>query len=299
MLTTYCGFINVLKPPGMSSAQVVGKIRYLLKGAKVGHAGTLDPEACGVLPIMIGKATRLFDYMQQKEKGYITEIAFGFSTTTQDAQGEICETSTNYPSEQSVKDALNSFKGAIWQVPPMVSAIKKDGQPLYNLARQGISLDLPPRQVHVHALNYLGTMPKEGHRLSISCSKGFYVRTLCHDLGKALNCPAHLRFLLRTKSGVFTLDNAYTLLEIEEAITNNMLSSILSPPEIVIDYMQKITVPSSHVFSFSNGGNLPLHLFPELSPLQENENVSIWLKNRLVAIGELKQDTIKTKTWLG
>ena len=179
-----CGFLNVLKPPGMSSAHVVGAVRRMLGGAKIGHAGTLDPEASGVLPLMVGKAARLFDYMQDKEKAYVTEVAFGAATDTQDAQGVSVAVGENYPDEAAIREALPAFTGAIMQTPPMYSAIKQDGKRLYQLARDGKQADIPAREVTVHELIFRGETPNHGALLAVRCSKGFYVRTLCKDLGE-------------------------------------------------------------------------------------------------------------------
>ena len=151
-----CGFLNILKPPGMTSSQVVGYVRWLLNGAKVGHGGTLDPEASGVLPLMVGKAARLFDYMQEKEKVYVTEVAFGAATDTQDAQGQVIASGENYPDEAALRAALPAFTGRLWQRPPMYSALKQDGQRLYELARKGRTAEIPKREVTVHSLELRG-----------------------------------------------------------------------------------------------------------------------------------------------
>lgn len=212
-----CGFLNILKPPGMTSSQVVGYVRWLLNGAKVGHGGTLDPEASGVLPLMIGKAARLFDYMQEKEKVYVTEVAFGAATDTQDAQGRVIASGENYPDEAALREVIFSFTGQLWQRPPMYSALKQDGQRLYELARKGRTAEIPKREVTVHSLELQSMTENHGALLKVRCSKGFYVRTLCNDLGEALNCPAHMRFLLRAESGVFTLQTAVTLERLRQA----------------------------------------------------------------------------------
>lgn len=198
-----CGFLNVLKPPGMSSAQVVGCVRHLLGGVKAGHAGTLDPEAAGVLPVMVGKAARLFDYLQDKEKEYVAEVAFGVATDTQDAQGVPIAHGDRWPDEAAIAAALPRFKGKILQTPPMYSALKQDGQRLYDLARSGREANVPAREVTVYALDLTGLHPNMGRFCAFAAPGGFYVRTLCHDLGETLGCPAHMRFLLRTRSGPF------------------------------------------------------------------------------------------------
>ena len=295
-----CGFLNVLKPPGMTSAQVVGFVRRLMCGGKVGHAGTLDPEAAGVLPLMAGKAARLFDYLQDKEKAYVAEVAFGCATDTQDAQGIPLERSGNCPTEQAIRDALPGFAGTIWQRPPMFSAIKQDGKRLYALAREGKQAEVPKRQVTVHGLSLLGTTERYGALLSVQCSKGFYVRTLCHDLGQALGCPAHMRFLLRTRSGVFTLETAKTLESLEAAARQGKLEDMLLPPEVALGHLHHVQVPQRFYAAFSHGGRLPWREFPSLqgTPAEQGKPFGLWWGGKLAAVGERQGDEVKLRTWL-
>jgi len=296
-----CGFLNVLKPPGMSSAHVVSVVRRLLGGAKIGHAGTLDPEASGVLPLMVGKAARLFDYMQDKEKAYVTEAAFGASTDTQDAQGVVMETGDRYPSEDEVRAALASFTGVIMQTPPMYSALKQDGKRLYQLARDGKQADIPAREVTVHALDFRGMTEKNGALLAVRCSKGFYVRTLCHDLGQALGCPAHMRFLLRTQSGPFTLETAHTLEALQLAAKEGRLESMLLPPETALGHLPMTDVPRKLEKAVRNGGKLEWQRFEALhqTPAANGTPFGLWMDGALCAIAQRHGDSIKVHTWLG
>lgn len=295
-----CGFLNVLKPPGMTSAQVVGFVRRLLGGEKVGHAGTLDPEAAGVLPLMVGKAARLFDYMQDKEKAYVTEIAFGCATDTQDAQGVPTERCERYPTEAALYEALPSFTGEIWQQPPMYSALKQDGKRLYELAREGKQADVPARCVTVYALALQHMTEPHGAMLRIRCSKGFYVRTLCHDVGVTLGCPAHMRFLLRTQSGVFTLDTAQTLEAIEGAAGQGKLDELLLPPEAALGHLPQVEVKPALKRAFCHGGTLPWAAFPQLhgTAAKEGAPSCFWLDGKLAAIGVRQNDEVKLRTWL-
>ena len=294
------GFLNVLKPPGMTSAQVVGFVRRLTGGAKIGHAGTLDPEAAGVLPLMLGKATRLFDYMQDKEKTYVAEVAFGCSTDTQDAQGVPLETSDAYPTAEDIEKALGGFRGMIWQEPPMYSALKQDGQRLYELAREGKQATIPAREVTVHELSFNGMTEPHGALVFVRCSKGFYVRTLCHDLGWALNCPAHMRFLLRTASGVFTLDTACTLEALEAAAEAGTLDTLLIPMERVLAHLPHADVPQKLWRAFRNGGRLDWQAFPALHDTEAavGKPAGFWVDGRLYAIGNRKENEVKLCTWL-
>ena len=295
-----CGLLNVLKPPGMSSAQVVGMVRRLLGGAKIGHAGTLDPEASGVLPLMVGKAARLFDYMQDKEKAYVTEVAFGASTDTQDAQGVAISTGDNYPDEAAIREALPAFTGAIMQTPPMYSAIKQDGQRLYQLARDGKQADIPAREVTVHSLEFRGETPNHGALLAVRCSKGFYVRTLCQDMGDHLGCPAHMRFLLRTQSGPFTLATAHTLEALSEASENGTLAQLLLPPEAALGHLPMTDVPRGLAKAVRNGGHLPWERFTAMheTPAAEGTPFGLWMDGALCAIAQRHDDQVKVRSWL-
>ena len=205
------GFLNLLKPPGMTSSDAVVMVRRSLPGKeKVGHAGTLDPEAAGVLPVMIGKASRLFDLLADKEKTYIAEIALGAATDTQDAQGAVVSRGEWNGDFSALRAALPRFTGLIEQIPPAYSAIKTGGVAAYKLARAGAEMALKPRAARIDLLELLEPTGPDSALLRIACGRGVYIRTLCHDIGAILGCGAHMRFLLRAQSGPFTLENAVT-----------------------------------------------------------------------------------------
>ncbi|MBQ3079279.1 MAG: tRNA pseudouridine(55) synthase TruB [Clostridia bacterium] len=219
------GFINLLKPPGMTSSDGVLFVRRLLpRKTPVGHGGTLDPDAAGVLPVCVGRATRLFDYIIDKKKTYIGEICFGVSTDTCDATGKPVAFSERIPDREEVEAALSGFIGDIMQVPPMFSALKRDGKKLYELARKGESIELEARRVHIHNLTYVSQTSFNKHLIRIECGKGVYIRSLMRDIGQALNLEAHMSFLLRSEAGAFSVENGYTpdelkvLPSIEEAL---------------------------------------------------------------------------------
>lgn len=223
------GFLNVLKPPGMTSSDVVMFVRKRLpRGVKVGHGGTLDPEAAGVLPVCVGKATRLFDYVIDKRKEYICQLQLGVCTDTQDATGRIVERWPVSVDGHQVRAALQSMVGEIEQVPPAFSAIKRDGKRLYQLAREGRMEAVEPRKIRVYEAEYLGEMGENGHRIRFVCGKGTYIRTLCHDLGQVLGCGGHMAFLLRSKAGIFDLERAHTLEEIERAADQGRMEGLLA-----------------------------------------------------------------------
>lgn len=211
------GILNLLKPPGMTSHDVVSVVRRTLGIKKVGHTGTLDPGVAGVLPICVGRATRLAEFITGGDKAYRAEITFGVTTSTQDGFGEILtEQDASHLTRGDVAYALARFHGPIEQVPPMVSAVKVGGKRLYELARQGVEVERQARRVTIHQLQLLDFRPGP-HPIAfvdVVCSKGTYVRTLAHDLGQMLQVGAHMSYLVRTRSGPFRLENAATLEEL-------------------------------------------------------------------------------------
>ena len=293
--TPYCGFLNVLKPPGMSSARVVAIVRRRFQGVKVGHAGTLDPEAAGVLPIMIGKAARLFDELQSDTKTYIAEIAFGAATDTQDAQGAVTETGDGIPTEQNLRRLFPALVGEMLQTPPMYSALKKDGKPLYAMAREGKTVERAPRRMMLFSLELLRMTPNHGALIRLESSKGFYVRTLCHDIGLKLGCPAHMRFLLREASGIFTLETAKTLAEIENA---GDLQALLVPVEDVLFRLPHAEVPGTLLKDFQNGVPLPIPAFPAFADVEQGGRVQLRLHGRTAAIAVVRGGVLKPAAWL-
>ena len=236
---TMDGIVNVLKPAGITSFDVVAKLRRIYHTKKVGHTGTLDPDAVGVLPVCIGQATRLVEYLTDKEKVYKTILRFGSETNTQDASGEVTRTSElpTVTKEEFCK-ITESFLGEIQQVPPMYSAIKKDGQPLYKLARQGISVEVEPRTVLIKEINVL-MFNEESAMLEVRCGKGTYIRTLCQDIGRACNSSAHMGYLMRTASGRFLIDDAVTLENLEkmenpESVVVDMNTALETMPALTV-----------------------------------------------------------------
>jgi tRNA pseudouridine55 synthase len=216
------GFINVLKPPGMTSHDVVSFIRRVYKMKKVGHAGTLDPAAAGVLPVALGKATRLIEYMADADKEYRTEMTLGFTTDSGDDTGNILKQSDfTMPSEAEINLTFKKFLGKITQIPPIYSAIKINGQRACDLARQNIEVSIPQREIEIHRMALL-KQNESSILFDVECSKGTYIRTLCMDMGQCLGIPAVMSFLVRLRVGSFCLANSVTLDEIkampEEAI---------------------------------------------------------------------------------
>ena len=225
------GVVNVLKPPGLTSSDVVSDIRHIFGMKRVGHTGTLDPGAAGVLPICIGRATRLFDYLVDKEKEYIGEIAFGIATDTQDSYGEAVEHMDAVVTEEMVKAVLPLFTGLQNQTAPLYSALSVGGKKMYKLAREGVEVERKVREINVPALELLTQTAPNRYLVRIVCSKGTYVRTLCHDIGERIGVPAHMSFLLRTRSGAFDLDGAFTIGELREMKEQDRLGEAVTSIE--------------------------------------------------------------------
>ena len=213
------GFINVLKPTGLSSHDVIDIVRRIFKQKRVGHAGTLDPAAAGILPVALGRAARLVEYMEGADKSYRAEIAFGYATDTGDVYGEVIESVSHLtlPAEEELRSALRRFVGEIQQRPPAYSAIKIGGQRAYDLARQGAEVEIEARTVTIHRLELVHVdAVRRRILIDVDCAKGTYIRSLCTDIGTALGLPATMRFLLRTRVGGLVLADAYTLEELAE-----------------------------------------------------------------------------------
>lgn len=226
------GVLLVDKAPAMTSHDVVAITRRVLNTRKVGHCGTLDPLATGLLIITIGRGTKIQDLLMSEDKEYIGTIRFGQTTSSQDADGEVLEEKPVPDLNlEALEQAFAKFQGDFYQTPPMVSAIKKDGVPLYKLARQGKTVEREPRLVHVYGHQILRIEPPEVD-FRVLCSKGFYVRTYAHDIGQLLGCGAHLKALRRTASGKFRVDGVLTVDELRTLPFEQIKARVLSLPEV-------------------------------------------------------------------
>ena len=211
------GILVIDKPAGWTSHDVVAKLRGILHVKRIGHAGTLDPMATGVLPVFVGRATRAVEFAAEREKEYIAGLRLGVVTDTQDCTGTPLETHPVEVTRDQVEAILDRFRGDLQQIPPMYSAVKKNGRKLYELARRGVEVERQPRPVTIHQLELLDQVSPTDYTLRVLCSKGTYVRTLCHDMGQALGCGGTLFSLRRTRSAGFTLEDAVTLEEVAAA----------------------------------------------------------------------------------
>ena len=224
------GILNINKPAGMTSHDVVDRVRRILKMRRVGHAGTLDPQATGVLLMLVGKATKLAQKLQNSDKEYKGEMILGIVTDTQDAQGKVIKKVDKVEiSLETLRNIFKRFTGKIKQIPPMVSAISIGGKRLYKLARKGIKVPRPAREIEIYKLQILDYKEGEYPRVffEVGCSKGTYVRTLCADIGEVLGCGAHQSNLVRTRVGKFKLENSITLENLRELAEKDEVNKVL------------------------------------------------------------------------
>lgn len=257
----------------MTSHDCVFKLRKILGTKKIGHAGTLDPDVDGVLPIAIGRATKVIEYMQESGKIYEGELILGFSTTTEDASGDILE-HVNVPSDISVSDidsAMEKMTGEIVQTPPMYSAVKVNGRRLYDYARAGEQVERPTRQAWIHSFERISepVYDKDKQTISwdfrVSCGKGTYVRTLAVDTGKKLGFPAHMSRLTRTESGGLNSEEAVTLKDVQEAVKNNKIQDILRPLEMGLSGFDTYNLSKEEWARVKNGALFSIDSFEDVS----------------------------------
>ena len=253
------GILCIDKPEGMTSFLCVAIVRRLLGVKKVGHAGTLDPNATGVLPLLVGRGTKLLDHLPCHDKCYTATLRFGAVSDTLDVWGEVTETGAPLPTLAQIEAALPAFRGDIMQVPPMTSALKKDGVRLYDLARQGIEVEREARPVTIYALDLLEYNEKEGLlTLSCHCSSGTYVRTLCDDLGRVLGCGAVMTALRRTMAAGYPLTDCITIDEARALAEAGTLTDRLLSLDTALSAYPAVTVSAAQAARFRNGGALDM-----------------------------------------
>ena len=290
------GVLNVLKPPGMTSHDVIDYIRRVLGIKKAGHTGTLDPGAAGVLVVCLGSSTRLSRFLHNDDKEYRAEITFGLTTSTGDSFGtKVAAGDARQITETDVRTALKFFTGVVSQVPPMTSALKWQGRKLYELARSGQVVERPARNVRVHSLEYIwGTgwgCPRPKALLHITCSKGTYIRTLCADLGQHLGCGAHMSFLVRTRAGCFRIEDSLTLEEIPTAVSAGTIESFIVKNEEALAVLSAVTVKNGAIKSVKAGSKLYLPGVEKLPPdLEEGAIVRLMGPEGLLAVAVTRMD---------
>lgn len=285
------GVVNIKKEKGYTSHDVVAKLRGIVGQKKIGHTGTLDPDATGVLPVCLGKATKLCDMLTDKSKTYETVFILGKTTDTQDISGTVLEERTYaHIDNEMASQCIGEFVGDYLQVPPMYSALKVNGKKLYELARQGIEVERKARPVVIHEIK-IKEMNLPRIRMEVSCSKGTYIRTLCHDIGEKLGCGACMEELVRTKVSRFELKDSVTLEQVRELKEAGRLDEILVPIDAMFEQYEAVVLKDEFV-SFAYNGNLfkPKHLCEKME-LQDKKQVRVYdEQGHFIAIYEYQRE---------
>lgn len=251
------GIMLIDKPCDWTSHDVVGKLRGILHERRIGHSGTLDPMATGLLVVFVGRVTRAVEFAEADSKEYIAGLRLGISTDTQDITGNTLKSSNSLPSKAELEQALSAFKGEISQIPPMYSAIKVGGRKLYELARRGESVERKPRRVTIDKLDIIGENESD-YVLDVVCSKGTYIRTLCNDIGDTLGCGGCMSSLRRVKAGAFSIEKAHTIDEIQAAADNGGLDEIIIPVDRLFSAYPELTVRDTAEKKLRNGNVIKL-----------------------------------------
>jgi len=290
------GIINVYKEKGYTSFDVVAKMRGIFHQKKIGHTGTLDPDAEGVLPVCLGKATKVCDLLTDKDKEYKAVLLLGQETDTQDITGQVLNHATVNVSQEQVKEAILSFIGEYKQVPPMYSALKVNGQKLCDLARKGVTVERKARTVTIHNIEIISiNLPKV--EMVVSCSKGTYIRTLCHDIGKKLGCFGCMESLLRTRVDKFKVEDAYRLSQLEELVTLPEKNwSFLEPIDSVFIKLEAVTAKLEAQKRIDNGNRIPCEMISNFTEDKMKESVRLYDgNNRFIGLYSYIQESKEYK----
>jgi len=285
------GIINVNKPPGITSMDVIRRIRRASGLRRVGHSGTLDPLASGVMVVALGVAARLLEYVTEFNKSYAAKIELGKSTDTYDGEGEILSSELKVMvSDSDVRSAIQTFKGTQSQIPPMHSAIKVNGIKLYDLARKGITIDRAPRLVNLYDA-YISDFKSPELDLQITCSKGFYVRTFANDLGIQLGCGAYLKELVRTSVGKFNIEDSLSLDFIETNLQKNKSRILLQKLETVLDPIPKLRLDFDETKKVQNGISIPA-VGNHTAATDSHIAMALTEKEKLIAVMRLNEEEL-------
>lgn len=286
------GVFNFYKPRGMTSHDAVYFFRRLLKIKKVGHTGTLDPNATGVLPICIGKATRISEYLLEVDKEYIGELSLGFETDTQDGDGTALKSSDKKVTEDEIVQAFDKFRGTIYQTPPMYSALKQNGKKLYELAREGITVERPSRKIDIKDIKILNNLNNRQIIFYTKCSRGTYIRTLCNDIGSNLGTYGYMSHLIRVGVGTFKIENSLSM-EYLESMDKEELKNIITPIDHAIKHLSEITVQSDYYNKLINGALIPI----DGNNMYKEDVLRVYCNEEFIGIGKIinREDNIYLK----
>lgn len=294
------GVVNILKPPGMTSSDVVVDVRNILGEKRVGHTGTLDPAAAGVLPICIGRATRLFDYLVDKQKEYIAELCLGIETDTLDAYGTVIRREDCDITADKLCAVLPEFLGRIIQIPPIYSSLSLNGVKLYKLARKGEitePIEERKRAVDIYSLELIEQLGKNRFLLKIRCSKGTYIRALCRDIGMKLGVPAYMPFLLRTSSGSFELQDSYTIAELRCSKEIDVFDDMIIPMDEAVKHIPKLRLDELSARKrrlLMNGASIPFSEELELDKVWR-----LYVDGSFIGLGVRGAEGLHVTVWLG
>lgn len=279
------GIINVYKEKGYTSHDVVAKLRGILHQKKIGHTGTLDPDATGVLPVCLGKATKVCELLTEKKKTYLAVVRLGVQTDTQDMTGTILSEREVHVTEEQIREAATSFLGEYEQIPPMYSAVKVNGKRLYELARQGKEVERKARRVHIYTCDIREIhLEKQEFSMEVTCSKGTYIRTLCQDIGEKLGCGAAMASLVRRQVDRFRLEEALTLERIEKLQKENRLEPFILPIDRLFETYDKVVVPEKAISYLQNGNKIDSR-YCQTTPAEDGKKVRMYdTKDRFYAI---------------
>lgn len=289
-MINYSGFVNVIKPTGMTSSDVVCKVKKILGTKKIGHFGTLDPAAAGVLPLGVGKGTKFFDYFLTKDKEYIAQVEFGVMTDSLDSFGEVVEKQDVFVSKEQIESILPKFIGKIEQIPPKYSAIKINGEKACDLARKGVDFEIKSRNIEVYSIEILKNISKNRFLFKVHCSAGTYIRTLFSDIANSLGTVSTTPVIIRTKSGRFGIDNAVTLDELE----NN--KSIIEVETLFSDF-KKINIKDL-VLAKKFFCGTKLNEQESLNFKDYVEPFFVTFENKTIGLYEYKNETVATIVYL-
>ena len=291
------GVINVYKQRGYTSHDVVNIVRKLLGKVKTGHTGTLDPDAEGVLPVCVGKATKLAEYIAADVKEYKAELKLGIVTDTEDIWGNVREEKNVDCSEDDVINAIMSFKGEYEQTPPMYSAIKVNGKKLYEIAREGKEIERKKRLINIYDIKDIKALGNDRYEFYVLCSKGTYIRSLCRDIGEKLGCGGCMSALTRTRSGNFYIKDSIKIEDIKKAVCEDRTDDIIIPLYKILENYKMVHISSKAEKYALNGNKISLLYVNE--NVYEGEKVAVIDKNdRIIGVYDVKKDFIKPVTML-
>lgn len=292
------GILNIYKEQGFTSHDVVAKLRGICKQKKIGHTGTLDPDAVGVLPVCLGKATKVCDLLTDKDKTYEAVLQLGVVTDTQDMSGEILSKQEVSVSREEIEEAVMSFVGDYDQIPPMYSALKVNGKKLYELAREGKVVERKARRITIHEIEISKiNMEQKTVTMTVSCSKGTYIRTLCHDIGEKIGCGGAMATLKRTKVSSFMIQDSLTLSEVEELVKAGTIEEHLVKVDSLFASLPAVTVSKKYQKYVDNGNKIEISFLTEPVRTSPNQEFRVYDEDqRFVGIFEAEnRKTLKPK----